>query len=35
MSGAAWLMMLGTWGVVIGVSGYLMWKVVAGRGRKR
>ena len=29
MSGEAWLMMLGTWGVVIGVSGYLLWKVVS------
>lgn len=36
MSGGAWLMLGLTWSVVIGVSSYLFWKVVArsrgGRG---
>jgi hypothetical protein len=33
MSGGAWLMLGITWSVVIGVSGYLFWKVVTRPGR--
>ena len=29
MSGSAWIMMLGTWGVIIGFTGYFFWKVLA------
>jgi len=32
MSGSAWLMLGLTWSVVIGVSVYLFWKVVARSG---
>jgi hypothetical protein len=28
MTAGAWAMLLGTWTVVIGVSGYLLWKVL-------
>lgn len=28
MSPSAWLMLITTWSVVIGVSGYLFWKVL-------
>lgn len=32
MSAGAWVMLGITWPVVIGVSGYLFWKVIRRRG---
>ena len=28
MTGGAWLMLVLTWGVVSGITGYLFWKVL-------
>lgn len=28
MSGSAWIMMVGTWSVIIGFTGYFFWKVL-------
>lgn len=28
MTSAAWIMLTATWGTVIGVAGYLFWKVL-------
>lgn len=33
MSVGAWVMLLATWTVVVGISGYLLWKVLT-RPRK-